>query len=91
MPPQAILQRSSGRGADSGVLIEFRKTNSRAAKDGGIAAVGQPLLIGVPKASLSTDRFAYIASSQHVARALMVASATGNLVQLRGSKETVTV
>ena len=71
--------------------FEFRKTNSKVVEDGGIAATGQPLLMGITKASLATDSFVSAASFQLTTRVLTEASVAGKVDELRGLKENVIV
>ena len=69
----------------------FRKTNAEVLERGGIAAVGQPLLMGITKASLATDSFISAASFQFTARVLTEAAVAGKVDELRGLKENVIV
>ena len=71
--------------------FEFRKTNSKVVQDGGDAATGQPLLMGITKASLATDSFVSAASFQLTTRVLTEASVAGKVDDLRGLKENVIV
>ena len=71
--------------------FEFRKTNSKVEEDGGLAATGQPLLMGITKASLATDSFVSAASFQLTTRVLTEASVAGKVDELRGLKENVIV
>ena len=59
--------------------------------DGGEAAAWQPLLLGITKASLSTDSFISAASFQETTRVLTEASVNGRIDDLRGLKENVIV
>ena len=59
--------------------------------DGGEPAVWQPLLLGITKASLSTDSFISAASFQETTRVLTEASVNGRIDDLRGLKENVIV
>ena len=58
-------------------------------KEGGKAATGRPLLLGITKASLSTDSFISAASFQETTRVLTEASIKGAVDHLRGLKENV--
>ena len=69
----------------------FRKTNAKVLEAGGIAATGQPLLMGITKASLATDSFISAAAFQHTARVLTEAAVAGKVDELRGLKENVIV
>ena len=71
--------------------FEFRKANLRVVQDGGDAATGQPLLLGITKASLQTDSFVSAASFQDTTRVLMEASMAGKVDDLRGLHENVIV
>ncbi len=59
--------------------------------DGGEPASWQPLLLGITKASLSTDSFISAASFQETTRVLTEASVNGRIDDLRGLKENVIV
>ena len=59
--------------------------------DGGEPAVWRPLLLGITKASLSTDSFISAASFQETTRVLTEASVNGRIDDLRGLKENVIV
>ena len=63
----------------------------RVLNDGGHPATGRPLLLGITKASLSTDSFISAASFQETARVLTEASISGRIDYLRGLKENVTM
>ena len=52
---------------------------------------GRPLLLGITKASLSTDSFISAASFQETTRVLTEASISGKVDHLRGLKENVTM
>ena len=56
-----------------------------------LAATGRPLLLGITKASLSTDSFISAASFQETTRVLTEASISGKVDHLRGLKENVTM
>ena len=58
---------------------------------GGRPAQGRPLLLGITKASLSTDSFISAASFQETTRVLTEASISGKIDYLRGLKENVTM
>ncbi|HEY0757706.1 MAG TPA: hypothetical protein VGD59_00465, partial [Acidisarcina sp.] len=59
--------------------------------EGGRPCVGRPLLLGITKASLSTDSFISAASFQETTRVLTEASINGAVDNLRGLKENVIV
>jgi DNA-directed RNA polymerase subunit beta' len=71
--------------------FRFRMENERAIADGGRPAIGRPLLLGITKASLSTDSFISAASFQETTRVLTEASINGAVDNLRGLKENVIV
>ncbi len=58
---------------------------------GGEPADGTPLLLGITKASLSTDSFISAASFQETTRVLTEAAIAGRVDYLRGLKEDVIV
>ena len=58
---------------------------------GGKPAIGRPLLLGITKASLSTESFISAASFQETTRVLTEAAISGKVDQLRGLKENVIV
>jgi DNA-directed RNA polymerase subunit beta' len=59
--------------------------------DGLRPAKGRPVLLGITKASLSTDSFISAASFQETTRVLTEASISGKVDFLRGLKENVTM
>jgi len=65
--------------------------NEAIAAEGGAPAAWQPLLLGITKASLSTDSFISAASFQETTRVLTEASVSGRIDDLRGLKENVIV
>ncbi|MFH1025279.1 MAG: DNA-directed RNA polymerase subunit beta' [Nitrospirota bacterium] len=67
----------------------FQEENARIKAEGGKPAQGKPLLLGITKASLTTDRFVSAASFQETTRVLTEASISGALDELRGLKENV--
>src|SRR3954464_8948944 len=67
----------------------FDEENDRVAKDGGKQAVGEPLLLGITKASLSTESFISASSFQETTKVLTEASISGRVDYLRGLKENV--
>ncbi len=83
---------------DTGFLLEqqvdkfrFREENERVITSGGKPATGRPLLLGITKASLSTESFISAASFQETTRVLTEASINGAVDHLRGLKENVIV
>jgi DNA-directed RNA polymerase subunit beta' len=71
--------------------FRFREENERVIANGGRPATGRPLLLGITKASLSTDSFISAASFQETTRVLTEASIQGAVDHLRGLKENVIV
>jgi DNA-directed RNA polymerase subunit beta' len=71
--------------------FRFHEENQRILAAGGTAASGRPLLLGITKASLSTDSFISAASFQETTRVLTEASISGKTDYLRGLKENVIV
>jgi len=71
--------------------FRFREENERVISQGGKPATGRPLLLGITKASLSTDSFISAASFQETTRVLTEAAINGSVDHLRGLKENVIV
>jgi DNA-directed RNA polymerase subunit beta' len=71
--------------------FRFNAENQRVLIEGGRPAIGRPLLLGITKASLSTDSFISAASFQETTRVLTEASINGSVDTLRGLKENVIV
>ncbi len=71
--------------------FRFMEENERVIQAGGRPATGRPLLLGITKASLSTDSFISAASFQETTRVLTEASISGKVDHLRGLKENVTM
>jgi DNA-directed RNA polymerase subunit beta' len=71
--------------------FRFVNENEKAISNGGRPAIGRPLLLGITKASLSTDSFISAASFQETTRVLTEASINGSIDTLRGLKENVIV
>ena len=71
--------------------FRFLEENERVIADGGRPATGKPLLLGITKASLSTESFISAASFQETTRVLTEASISGKVDHLRGLKENVTM
>jgi len=71
--------------------FRFLEENERVLADGGRPATGKPLLLGITKASLSTESFISAASFQETTRVLTEASISGKVDHLRGLKENVTM
>ncbi len=71
--------------------LRFLQENEREIAAGGRPATGRPMLLGITKASLSTDSFISAASFQETTRVLTEASISGKVDHLRGLKENVTM
>src|SRR5262249_49800112 len=69
--------------------FRFQEENLRVKNNGGKPASGRPLLLGITKASLSTESFISAASFQETTRVLTEASISGKVDYLRGLKENV--
>lgn len=67
----------------------FRKTNRELKEQGGKPAEGEPMLLGITKASLETESFISAASFQDTTRVLTEASTLGKIDTLQGFKENV--
>jgi DNA-directed RNA polymerase subunit beta' len=70
---------------------EFDDANAKALARGGRAASGEPILLGITKASLQTRSFISAASFQETTRVLTEASVQGKRDKLIGLKENVIV
>jgi DNA-directed RNA polymerase subunit beta' len=69
----------------------FQEENERVLAQGKRPATAQPILLGITKASLSTDSFVSAASFQETTRVLTEAAISGKTDDLRGLKENVIV
>jgi DNA-directed RNA polymerase subunit beta' len=69
--------------------IAFQDENQRVIKAGATPATAKPLLLGITKASLSTDSFISAASFQETTKVLTEAAINGARDELRGLKENV--
>ena len=69
--------------------LEFEEENKRVLATGGAPATYEPLLLGITKASLTTDSFISAASFQETTKVLTEASISGKIDYLRGLKENV--
>ncbi len=67
----------------------FQEENDKIMKEGGLPAHAEPLLLGVTKASLSTDSFISAASFQETTKVLTNAAMAGRIDDLTGLKENV--
>jgi DNA-directed RNA polymerase subunit beta' len=69
--------------------INFEEANRAIVEKGGQPAVAESLILGITKASLSTDSFISAASFQETTKVLTDASIAGSVDSLRGLKENV--
>jgi DNA-directed RNA polymerase subunit beta' len=69
--------------------VLFLEENQRVMAPGGTPATAKPLLLGITKASLSTDSFISAASFQETTKVLTEAAINGARDELRGLKENV--
>jgi DNA-directed RNA polymerase subunit beta' len=69
----------------------FQEENDRVLAQGKRPATAKPVLLGITKASLSTDSFISAASFQETTRVLTEAAISGKTDELRGLKENVIV
>ncbi len=69
--------------------FRYEDENRRVLDEKGQTSVGEPLLLGITKASLSTDSFISAASFQETTRVLTEAAISGRIDYLRGLKENV--
>jgi DNA-directed RNA polymerase subunit beta' len=67
----------------------FDEENARVMKEGGKPSVGEPLFLGITKASLITDSFISAASFQETTKVLTQAAVAGKVDNLKGLKENV--
>jgi DNA-directed RNA polymerase subunit beta' len=69
--------------------FRYEDENRRVREEDGQPASAEPLLLGITKASLSTDSFISAASFQETTRVLTEAAISGRVDYLRGLKENV--
>jgi len=69
--------------------FKFKEENTRVIEAGAQPAEGRAVLLGITKASLSTDSFISAASFQETTRVLTEAAINGKVDYLRGLKENV--
>src|SRR5437868_13844904 len=67
----------------------FEEENDKISEKGGTPAKGEPLLLGITKASLSTESFISASSFQETTKVLTEAAICGKVDYLRGLKENV--
>ncbi|MFC1963665.1 DNA-directed RNA polymerase subunit beta', partial [Chloroflexota bacterium] len=71
--------------------LVYEDTNAKVLAQGGEPATAQPVLLGITRASLSTDSFLAKASFQETTRVLTEAALAGSTDRLRGLKENVII
>ena len=81
-------QMLEGEHVDRG---EFRETNQQVIAKGGTPARSEPLLLGITKASLTTESFVSAASFQETTRVLTDAAVRGARDDLIGLKENIII
>ena len=69
--------------------IVFERENEKVLQRGGQPAIAEALLLGITKASLSTESFISASSFQETTKVLTEAAIQGKLDELRGLKENV--
>ena len=72
-------------------IHEFKEVNNEVLLEGKEPAVGEPVLLGITKASLETDSFLSAASFQETTRVLTDAAIKGKTDELLGLKENVII
>lgn len=72
-------------------LHQFKEINNEVLREGKQPAVGEPVLLGITKASLETESFLSAASFQETTRVLTDAAIKGKTDQLLGLKENVII
>ena len=85
-PGDSVFLR--GEQAEKAKVLE---ENEKLSADGKLEAQWEPVLLGITKASLSTESFISAASFQETTRVLTEASVNGKRDELRGLKENVIV
>ena len=93
---QMLRQVSVTQVGDSNFLLgehveklRFEEENRKTIEKGGKAAIAEPLLLGITKASLSTESFISAASFQETTKVLSDAAVAGKIDFLKGLKENV--
>jgi len=72
-------------------LHQFKEENNKVLREGKEPAVGEPVLLGITKASLETDSFLSAASFQETTRVLTDAAIKEKTDELLGLKENVII
>jgi len=88
------VTKAGDTGLLEGEVVEktiFDRENARVKTEGGQAATGKVILLGITKVSLSTNSFLSAASFQETSRVLIDAAITGKVDYLEGLKENVII
>ena len=72
-------------------ILDFEETNEKLIAEGKEPAVGEPIMLGITKASLATDSFLSAASFQETTKVLTEAAIKGKVDPLIGLKENVII
>ena len=72
-------------------ILDFEETNERLVAEGKEPATGEPVMLGITKASLATDSFLSAASFQETTKVLTEAAIKGKVDPLLGLKENVII
>ena len=72
-------------------ILEFEDVNEQLIKEGKEPAVGEPIMLGITKASLATSSFLSAASFQETTKVLTEAAIQGKVDPLIGLKENVII
>src|SRR5207302_5638586 len=70
---------------------EYARVNQAVIDAGGEGAQGEPIILGITKASLNTDSFLSAASFQETTKVLTDAALEGKIDRLNGLKENVII
>ena len=71
--------------------LDFEETNAKLVEEGKEPAVGEPVMLGITKASLATNSFLSAASFQETTKVLTEAAIKGKVDPLIGLKENVII
>jgi DNA-directed RNA polymerase subunit beta' len=94
MLSKVIVTHSGDTELLPGELVDapiFQETNYQILDEGGEPARAEPVLLGITKASLSTESFLSASSFQHTIRVLAGAAIAGKVDELTGLKENVII
>ena len=72
-------------------ILDFEEANEKLIAEGKEPAVGEPIMLGITKASLATDSFLSAASFQETTKVLTEAAIKGKVDPLIGLKENVII